>query len=133
MQQKNINKRFKNTAPAPSTEKASLELKSLSKGQQYEQLVAQFFIEKGWSLMCKNKKFFGVETDLIIKKNQIYLLIEVKSLRREFLLEKIISPKQKKRLKKVYSMLANEFEGHWYLLLATVNNKQKINFFDLLN
>lgn len=46
------------------------------------------------------------------------MLLEVKSLKDESHLEKILSPKQKARLKRAAAYLADSFQGKFYFLLA---------------
>ena len=73
---------------------------------------------RGWSILHRNKKICGVETDIIAKKKGALMLLEVKSLKDESHLEKILSPKQKKRLKRAAACLADSFQGKFYFLLA---------------
>ena len=42
--------------------------------------MASFFQREGWRIIARNRKFFGVEIDLIILKD-VAVIVEVKSLR----------------------------------------------------
>ena len=119
--------------PVTSIEKVSQGLKNSSKGHINETLVSDYLEKKGWEIVCRNKRFFGVEIDLIAKKKNLHILVEVKSLNHYFILEKILNLKQKRRLQKVGSMLSEELKGDFCLFLATVNSKQKISFFQLVD
>lgn len=101
------------------------------KGRHNEYLVCQYLKSKGWSIVCQNQRFFGVEVDIIAKRNEIYNLVEVKSLNNEAHLEKILSDWQKDRLKKVADALSSQTRGGLNLLLALVNQKGAIRFVEI--
>jgi len=100
------------------------------RGSLKENLVAKYFVQKGWTILYQNHKFLGVEVDLIVKKNQFHMLIEVKSITQQEHLEKILKTKQKKRLLQVTQALSEDF-SNLSLLLAVVNNRNKIEFFEI--
>ena len=104
---------------------------SHSKGQCNEYLVCQYLKSKGWSIVCQNQQFFGVEVDIIAKRNEIHTLVEVKSLNKEAHLEKILSDRQKNRLKKVVEALSSQIPGGLNLLLALVNQRKTIHFVEI--
>ena len=105
--------------------------KNPSKGRQNESLVSQHLKRKGWHIVCQNQKFFGVEVDILAKKRGIYTLVEVKSLRNEAHLEKILNNQQKKRLKMVAEALSLQTPEGLYLFLALVNLKGAIRFVEI--
>jgi len=113
------------------TESAFLVSKNSVKGHNNETVVADYLESKGWEVILRNQRLFGVEIDLIAKKKTSYILVEVKSLNSEFYLEKIISLKQKQRLKKVHSLLCQNFTDTWFLYLVTVTPTKEIMFFSL--
>ncbi len=101
-----------------------------AKGLIKERLVAQYLRERGWNIICQNKKVLGVETDLLAKKGQSFCLIEVKSLKKEEHLEAIVKDRQKERLKQVAESLSDDFPS-LRLFLAAVSDKNKIEFFEI--
>ena len=101
------------------------------KGQHNEHLVCQYLKRKGWSIVCQNQRFFGVEVDILAKRNEIHTLVEVKSLKNEAHLEKILSDWQKNRLKKVAEALSSQLPGGLNLFLALVNQKGTICFVEI--
>ena len=101
---------------------------SYSRGRYNEYLVCQYLKSKGWSIVCQNQRFFGVEVDILAKRNEIYNLVEVKSLKNETHLEKILSDRQKNRLKTVAEALSLQIQGGLNLFLALVNNRGMIRF-----
>ena len=110
----------------------ALKINSKIKGAFKENIVVQHLKNKGWTILYKNKKIFGVEIDILAKKEKEIFLIEVKSLKREDHLEKILRSKQKERLKKAAQSLCEDFPKGLRLFLATVNSKNKIDFLKVL-
>lgn len=104
---------------------------SYSKGRQNEYLVSQHLKRKGWNIVFQNQRFFGVEVDILAKQKDVYTLIEVKSLKNEAHLEKILSDQQKQRLKMVAEALSLQTPKGLYLLLALVNLKGAIRFVEI--
>ena len=102
-----------------------------TKGQMNEELVAKHLQGRGWEIVYQNKRFFGIEADLIAVKNKSHILVEVKSLNHSNYLEKIISTKQKRRLQILSNALTEKFKIHCQLWLATVSPKKEIQFFQL--
>ena len=107
-------------------------INSKTKGLIKEKLVAQYLEKKGWTILYQNKKVLGVEIDILAKKKQEQIMIEVKSIRKEEQLEKILKLKQKERLKKAAESLLTDFPEGLRLFLATVDNKNKIEFFEMV-
>ena len=101
------------------------------KGLLKEKLVARYLINKGWTIISKNKKILGVEIDILAKKNKEQILVEVKTIQSEDQIENILKEKQKERLKKVAESLCESPNSSIQLLLATVDPKNKIHFFEI--
>ena len=102
-----------------------------TKGRRNENRVRRRLKKQGWRIICQNKRFFGVEVDIIAERNGIYILVEVKSLNNEYHLEKILSKKQKKRLKAVAEALSIKMPGGLCLLLALVDQTGHIRFLEV--
>lgn len=101
------------------------------KGKIKEQIVAQYLTKKGWTILCQNKKILGVEIDILAQKKELCRLIEVKSIKKEEHIERILKPKQKERLKKAALSLCEDFPQGVQLFLALVNPKKEITFFEI--
>ena len=117
----------RNPSPAPMKQSVT----KSPKGRRNEYLVSQYLKNRGWSIVCQNRRFFGVEVDILAKRKGIYSLIEVKSLRNEAHLEKILSDRQKNRLKAVAQALSSQMPGGLNFLLALVNPKEDIRFVEV--
>ena len=120
-------------AKAPQRKK---NMRSRSKGSESESAAASFLESRGWKILHRNKKICGVETDIIAQKQNACLLLEVKSLKEESYLEKILSPRQKKRLKRAAAVLADSLSGRFYFFLAAVSEnplsgKKEIRFYPI--
>ena len=117
--------------PAQSIEKPLEVLKNTSKGQKSEELVCQHLQRQGWKIIHRNHRYFGVEIDLLAEKNQSFILVEVKTLSSEYHTGKIIKHSQKQRLKRVAQMLSEEKPNGLQLLIALVNKRKDICFFEI--
>ena len=106
-------------------------INSKRKGCIKEKIVAQYLQSKGWTILYKNKKVLDVEIDIFAKKKTEYLLIEVKSIKKDEHLENILKGKQKERLKKVAQSLCGDFPEGLRLFLATVDIKNTVSFFEI--
>ena len=104
---------------------------SYSKSWQSEHLVSEHLKSRGWNIVCQNQRFFGVEVDILARRNTIYTLVEVKSLKNEAHIEKIISKKQKDRLKAVVEALSPQTPNGLNFLLALVSHKGVIRFIEI--
>ena len=101
------------------------------KGLLKENVVASYLEEKGWTIISRNKKILGVEIDILAQKDREKILVEVKSIYSEDQIEKILKDKQKDRLKKVVESLFSDSNSSLQLFLATVDPKNKIQFFEI--
>ena len=106
---------------------------SKSKGFIKERLVAQYLKKRAWTILYQNKKILGVEIDILARKNKDIRLIEVKSIKKEEHLEKLLKAKQKQRLQKAAQSLFEDFPEGLRLFLATVDSQNKIHFFEIDN
>lgn len=102
--------------------------RSRSRGRKSEQLVQDHLKSKGWSIVFQNRRICDVEVDILAKRRGVHLLVEVKSLSQEEHIEKILSRKQKARLKAVAGILAPQAPRGLSLVLALVNTKGEIHF-----
>ena len=101
------------------------------KGLIKENIVAKYLKNRGWEIVFQNKKILGVEVDLFVKKNKNYCLIEVKSLKTDQHLQGLFKDKQKERLKKVGQSLLQDYPKGLRFFLASVDPKNKIDFFEV--
>ena len=99
-----------------------------SRGRKSEQLVRDHLKSKDWSIVFQNRRICDVEVDILAKRRGAHLLVEVKSLSQEEHIEKILSRKQKDRLKAVAEALAPQAPRGLSLVLALVNTKGEIHF-----
>ena len=106
-------------------------LSSRAKGYQKEEKVCQFLTQRGWQIVSKNKKILGVEVDILVKKKKELIVIEVKSISHPSQVERILKPKQKERLQKVAESLCTKPHYYIRLFLATIDNKNQIDFFEI--
>ena len=102
-----------------------------TKGLLKEKLVARYLVKRGWAIISQNKKILGVEVDILARKNEDQILIEVKSIKTEDQIENILKEKQKDRLKKAAESLCENSSYSIQLFLATVDSQNKINFFGI--
>ena len=118
------------SAPKPGGGKKGRRLsRHLKKGRRNENLVTNFLVKRNWRVLSRNAKFFGVEIDLIAQKDARTVAFEIKSLNNESHLEKILSSKQKERLKAALEALSLDFPEGIELVLAAVNKNQEVAFF----
>ncbi len=102
-----------------------------TRGFLKEKIVAKHLTKQGWTILHQNKKIMGVEIDILAEKEKEGRLIEVKSIKKEEQLENIIKFKQKERLKKTAQSLCSDFPEGLRLFLATVDSKNKVEFFEI--
>ena len=102
-----------------------------TKGLLKEKIVADYLIQKGWTIVSQNKKILGVEVDILAQKSKEQILVEVKSIKTEEQIENILKEKQKERLKKAAESLCDDSSSGIQLFLAAVDSQNKINFFEI--
>lgn len=91
----------------------------------------EFLESKGYQLILRRHKIWGVEIDLIFKKNNRNLFVEVKSLGLRSNLENRWPWKQKNKFYKIAKILAENPHYRADFRLAVVDQKQKIEFFNV--
>ena len=106
-------------------------LNSKDKGRDREKKVCQYLIQRGWTILFTNQKVLGVEIDILAQKNKEKLVVEVKSISNPNQIEKILKPEQKERLQKVTESLYENHLAVIRLFLATVDQKNQIDFFEI--
>ena len=106
-------------------------MNSKTKGLLKEQAVAQYLIKRGWKILSQNKKILGVEVDILAQKNKDKAIIEVKSIKSSGQISSILKEAQKDRLKKVTESLLDQEGQKLLLYLATVDEKNRIDFFPI--
>ena len=104
---------------------------SRSKGWVKEQVVAHFLKKRGWTILSQNKKILGVETDSLAQRGEEKILIEVKSLKRDEHIEKILKLEQKTRLKRAALSLCDGTDKGLRLFLAVVDPQNRIEFLEV--
>ena len=93
-------------------------------GQRCEAIALQYFQENHYQLVAKNTRFYGVEIDLLLKKDQTYYMVEVKS-NNVWRLEKPLTKKQTERLQAASSYFSEENQCSTRLMLALVTRSTK--------
>jgi putative endonuclease len=57
--------------------------KTVSIGRRYEQLAARFFIDNGFEILERNWRAGRKEVDLVVKRGQLVVFVEVKAAKSE--------------------------------------------------
>lgn len=85
----------------------------VQKGQEAEAKALNFLQEKGYELLAQNYRFQKGEIDLIVKKENLLVFVEVRSLQSANFgfPEQTISEKKKQLLRKTAENFV--FENHW--------------------
>ena len=105
-------------------------MKNQAKGILNENLAWNFFQKKEYQLIKKNFSFDGVELDLILKKEDVFYIVEVKS-NNLWRLEHPLSFSQQTRLKKSALKWSETYQCATRLLLAIVQKNKKVQIFPL--
>ncbi len=103
---------------------------TLNKGKVFEDTALKFFQKQDWKLMARNKKFKGVEIDLILKNKKGWLLVEVKS-DNKWRTELPMSLKQKERLSRAFYCFCEQHNEPVQIQLAIVNKNHQVQVFPL--
>ena len=101
------------------------------KGLKSEKIVLQFLIKNGWSLTSQRLKTPYAEIDLLVCKDDLYKVVEVKSINNEEFLEYRLNYKQKARLKKAIEYLIRELDKVVFFELAIVNSQGQIELIEI--
>lgn len=105
-------------------------MKNQEKGILNENLAWNFFKRKGCRLVKRNFQLDGVELDLIVKKEDIFYIVEVKS-DNLWRMEKPLSSSQLERLQTSALHWSEACQCSTRLLLAVVQKNQKVQVFPL--
>lgn len=93
------------------------------KGRASEDTALKYFQNQGYTFIVRNFSIFGIEVDLIFKKENTYYIVEVKS-ENIWSINRPISHKQMTRLKKASEMFSAEKQSSVRLFVAIVQNKK---------
>ena len=99
------------------------------RGKVCENTALKYFLGRGYQCVMQNTSLYGVEVDLLLKKEDTYYIVEVKSdnlWRREHPLSSF----QKKRLEKVAQLFSDYTQKSTRLWIAFVNGK-KVSLYSL--
>lgn len=100
------------------------------KGRFYEEVALQFFKKQGFTLVSKNTPVAGVEMDLVLKSQNGYLLVEVKS-HNSWRYDHPMSQRQKQRLKQAFLWFCEQHKDPVELKLALVKKNRQVEVFPL--
>jgi len=102
------NQRFSGYQPPSKDGNRYKKIKSYKFGIYAEYLVIIFLILKGYKILRRRHKTYVGEIDIIAKKNDILVAVEVKARKKIEVIEEVLSQHQKKRIKKaIDSFLAS--------------------------
>ena len=100
------------------------------KGLRSEELVASWFNKNGWEVLGQRIKTPYAEIDLLVIKNNIIKIIEVKSIRNKEFMSHRISVRQKQRLSQAYGYFSNKFSKTVEIEIAFVDRNENIEFIE---
>lgn len=104
-------------------------IKSQDRGRQSEDAAVCFYEQQRFQLLARNHEVAGIEVDLILIKNNIYRMVEVKSLRRLDEMPFRLSQKQINRLRYARSLF-QDYKGSLVELKILFVTPQK-RFYEL--
>ena len=93
------------------------------KGRTSEDTALNYFQSQGYEFIARNFSIFGIEVDLIFKKQNVYYIIEVKS-ENMWSFDRPVSYKQLNRLKKAAEIFSEDKQASVCLFAAIVQNKK---------
>ena len=103
----------------------------IKKGFKAEKTALNFFKAQGWRISALNKRFFGVEIDLILYNPlEGWLLAEVKS-HNQWRKEYPMSWRQKQRLKNAFQAFCERKPEPVQIKVVIVSSDSKVEVFDL--
>jgi Holliday junction resolvase-like predicted endonuclease len=131
---KSIEQPWPNLEPHQSTaslSRVSVPNTAYEKGLFAEELVIQYFKQRGFQLICHRKKFAGVEVDLVFMQNGTYVAVEVKSVRGQFENYQRVTRSQVHRLKRTFQTMIENTEKEFDLYVAFVDlERQTLELLD---
>ena len=102
------------------------------KGKLSEDCAWKYFENKGYRIVHRNVRLYGVEVDLLLEKNKTFYIVEVKT-NNVWRLEIPLSPVQRTRLTEVALALSNRWQCAVRLILAVVHQNKHVQIFALDN
>jgi Holliday junction resolvase-like predicted endonuclease len=124
---------LKNGDQPQFTEEPSKEYESTSynKGIWGEECVIKYFLSKNYEFLQKRKKIFGVEIDLLFKKDDIFYFVEVKCLGKNSSLETRWPKRQKARFLSVAKVLSESSKFNSRFIFAVVYCNGTVELFSI--
>jgi Holliday junction resolvase-like predicted endonuclease len=104
---------------------------SYKKGLWGEDCVLEYFKSNDFEFVQKRKKIFGVEIDLIFKKENIFYFVEVKCLGENSSLEGRWPRRQKQRFLRVAAVLAESSKIESRFIFAVVRHDLSVEIFSI--
>jgi Holliday junction resolvase-like predicted endonuclease len=124
---------LKNWDQRQSTEDRSRECENTSykKGLWGEDCVVEYLLKKNFEFIQKRKKIFGVEIDLLFKKDEIFYFVEVKCLGEHSSLEGRWPRRQKQRFLRIATVLAESSTLDCRFMFAVVRADKSVEVFSI--
>lgn len=101
------------------------------KGLRNEFLVEKDLRQRGWRIVAKRFKSPFAEIDLIVEKNKIVKILEIKSLSHQSFSNFRVSARQRVRLARAHQYFIEKWENPVEFQLAFVDPKGRIDYLDL--
>lgn len=101
------------------------------KGLRSEFLVEVDLRRNGWRIIAKRFKSPYAEIDLIVEKNKIVKILEIKTISNNNFLNFRLGRDQRQRLAKAHQYFIEKWENPVEFQLAFVDPKGKIDYLDL--
>lgn len=99
-------------------------------GLKCEEVALEYYLNQGFQLVQKRLRTRFAEVDLLVKKNNLFVMVEVKSAPREGFENFRVSSKQKQRLKRVFQFLNQRYTNLSFELVF-VNKKCEVQLVEL--
>lgn len=104
-------------------------LRNTSKGKKAEDIFCQHLEKLGWIIIKRNFSVFGVELDVLARSpSRQMVLFEVKTCDDLSYLEHRVSPKQRRRIERAYSVMVDTQPG-LLLQLGVVSHLSQVEVF----
>lgn len=101
------------------------------KGLASERFVENDLIKKGWQVVLKRNKSPFAEIDLLMQKNNKFMIVEVKSISNPEFVFCRLGHKQKQRLLRACEYFIQKMEIPVDIKLAIVDSRGRIEYFDI--
>ena len=100
------------------------------KGKLSEDCAWKYFENKGYRIVHRNIRLYGVEVDLLLEKNNTLYIVEVKT-NNLWRMERPLNSVQRKRLESTALSLSNTRQCAVRLILAVVYRNKQVQVFAL--